>query len=138
MKHRSLPGETSTGLMYGHLDACSKTVTHSIGYAALHKGELQFGIGTETLVTDETNSDYLEFSRSYQHSNLYWIPLWSIALVCALASGLLTVLPVLRRRKHARRGLCLCCGYDLRGSKERCPECGTEFEVDLLTLKAES
>ena len=124
-------------LMYGELDACTKTVTRLIGYAVLYKGEFQFGIGTETVITDDVNTDYLEFSCSYQNSNLYWIPLWSIAVVCALASGLLTALPVLHRRKRAKRGHCLHCGYDLRGSTERCPECGTEFETDRLILKAD-
>ena len=32
--------------------------------------------------------------------------------------------PVHRRRKRKKLGLCIKCGYDLRASKERCPECG--------------
>jgi hypothetical protein len=34
------------------------------------------------------------------------------------------VLRELRRRRRLRAGLCLRCGYDLRASKDRCPECG--------------
>ncbi len=113
-----------------------RTVTHSIGYVALREGGLEVGFGTETITTDDERSDYGEFGRSFV--NVYRVPLWSIVLVCALVSGLLTVLPVLRRRKRARRGQCLHCGYDLRGSTERCPECGTEFDADRPILKAES
>ena len=53
-----------------------------------------------------------------------WIPtvlFWAYPLY--LKSG------VHRRRKRKKLGLCLKCGYDLRASKERCPECGQEFEI---------
>ena len=51
------------------------------------------------------------------------IPHWLLLL-------LLLVLPTMRfarfrrQRNRLRKGLCLRCGYDLRASPERCPECG--------------
>ncbi len=55
------------------------------------------------------------------------IPLcWSTAIFGAI--GVYTYLPLHRRRKREKLGLCVKCGYDLRASKDRCPECGARFE----------
>ena len=49
------------------------------------------------------------------------IPHWAIALLLILPSVIL-----IWRRRHRREGnYCTDCGYDLRASKDRCPECGT-------------
>ncbi len=60
----------------------------------------------------------------------YWllfVPLWMPTLLFAGLSYV-SVAPVYRRRKRKKLGLCVKCGYDVRGSEERCPECGTAFQ----------
>jgi hypothetical protein len=54
---------------------------------------------------------------------VFTVPYWSLlllALLFPLAAGRRN----LRGRLRARRGLCVTCGYDLRATPDRCPECG--------------
>jgi hypothetical protein len=60
----------------------------------------------------------------------YWIARW-IVFPHAAAVLLTLPLPIIwayrsaRRRRRLRHGLCPACGYDLRASPQKCPECGT-------------
>lgn len=61
----------------------------------------------------------------------YWsvhFPLWMPTLLFAILFPYV-YLPLYRRRKRRRKGLCLTCGYDLTGNVSGlCPECATEKE----------
>jgi hypothetical protein len=57
------------------------------------------------------------------------LPLWSpVALTAPLPA--LRLLGVFRLRRRVRSGHCAACGYDLRASPARCPECGTPAPPD--------
>jgi hypothetical protein len=59
----------------------------------------------------------------YDGFMIFGVPWWS--LTCAAAALPATrAVRLARRRSRRRRGLCAACGYDLRASPDRCPECG--------------
>ncbi len=64
-------------------------------------------------------------STKIDHGFDVWaVPFWLIALLLAVYPMFLAF----RKRYAARRsihGLCHSCGYDLRATPDRCPECGT-------------
>jgi len=52
----------------------------------------------------------------------FWLPTLLLALPLAISAS-----PWARRRRRAKQGLCIRCGYDLSGASHTlCPECGTE------------
>lgn len=60
---------------------------------------------------------------------------WTFAIRHGVVVTLSLILPLyrgiamIRRRKRTIPGFCSCCGYDLRASTDRCPECGTPIPV---------
>ena len=52
-------------------------------------------------------------------------PLWAVATAAAGLPLLRTANWLLKRRR-VRPGLCARCGYDLRATPEKCPECGQQ------------
>src|SRR5687767_8646265 len=88
------------------------------------------GARFQTYMNKESESQVLIFS-SVKGSvmrgitiQIITIPLW---LPLLLTGTIATLLILLRRRlyKRIKSNQCLQCGYHLRESKEKCPECGT-------------
>jgi len=57
------------------------------------------------------------------------VPFWSLLVLTAILP-LNRLRLIFRRRARRRIGLCPACGYDLRASPQRCPECGTAAARD--------
>ena len=60
------------------------------------------------------------------------IPYWAMVIPTGIAIAIQVRRAIIRHRERRRtkRGQCVTCGYDLRASKERCPECGTAIGAD--------
>ena len=46
-------------------------------------------------------------------------------LIATTASSIYALSKQIKKQHRLKQGRCLHCGYDLRASKHRCPECGT-------------
>ena len=66
----------------------------------------------------------ISISRTYSIRHGYILtPCWLVALIMAICPGLFVLIHL--RNKKRRRCVCAQCGYDLRATPDRCPECGT-------------
>jgi hypothetical protein len=61
--------------------------------------------------------------NGFMQYNVWWVPHW-LATIPFLVPPLVIAIGALHRRRRLTTGLCPECGYDLRASPERCPECG--------------
>jgi hypothetical protein len=59
---------------------------------------------------------------SNSHHSYLTVPHWTLAVTFALPPAGRLLIP--ERRRLRQRGLCAHCGYDLRATPSRCPECG--------------
>ena len=70
-------------------------------------------------------ASYAIHYRDEQGRYVFEVPFWLLFILLGIAPTYWLLGPPRRLRRRRKLGLCKHCGYDLRATPERCPECGT-------------
>lgn len=104
----------------------SPTAPTRVGTTDYSKDMLGFGLRRwRSTATSVWTSDEKLTTMATTQSAVF-VPHWFLAIGFALlpAMHIRRVILLQRLRRRLDRGLCGACGYDLRSTPERCPECG--------------
>ena len=112
---------------YSYSDASGTTFVHVVVHVSAPSGPKRnrLGFAFHSGTTTMPRSPYASSSGTVVSTwTLAAIPLWFVATILMIWPAVFLTRQI-RRRRRTRLGRCLQCGYDLRGSSSRCPECGT-------------
>lgn len=103
--------------------------TIDVMYIANWPGEPEFFFGrrdANVMYATRYGKRFLGFGSAAQHNGGRYVntPYWFL-VACCLAVAALAARSWRRRRRVLLEGRCKECGYDLRATPDRCPECGT-------------
>ena len=125
---RSHRGEDYPQAHFGYWGVAGYSTAGGVRFSVAHYAERHNGVHWE--VADHVGSyaggngpGWLGFCVDAERSGHWYgltLPYYFIAAACAAAP----VLSVARQLRKRRPGLCPRCGYDLRATPDRCPECG--------------
>lgn len=121
----SLRGRSSRGL------TASRTTVDQLVSRLDTAGEMQWRHWPDGAALDPRFlSFHYDNNRGVLTNGLEWkswviaIPYWPLVLLSGI-TPLVWLVAFKRKRRRDFAGRCLACGYDLRATPERCPECGT-------------
>jgi hypothetical protein len=105
-------------------------VAPAVGYSPTASGAADFQALGFRYLRNETWLPIAQMSMGYPsaRSSALFIPHWAFAIIFAFPPAILLCRD-LRRRRRLCHGLCTNCGYDLRATTDRCPECGTPLPI---------
>lgn len=113
-------GQMNHAVFLGKTGVCIASMNNPMGYGAAPVGFRYYG---DPQRIEEFYPDGRSSLGGFAFvADRFVVPYWAIALLTATMPLALLLAP--RRRSRALNHLCASCGYDMRATPERCPECG--------------